>query len=495
MGTAHKFICRLGAMQSGFKLRLALPTTIVCAFLLIPATQATAFDGTVNVEKTGPGAASSTIISEPMGIDCGSECSHEFPTGFGGVTVQLTAAAGSGYVLGGWSGVTCTGGPRSNPCEFTVGIFSLTNVEASFIVQPPPPTVSTGESSEVGPHSAMLEGSVNPQNGEVEECYFEYGRSTGYGLTAPCTPADPGSGISTVEVTASLPGLAAETTYHYRLVAVGLGGTVRGEDRSFTTEPAPPAVSVQAPEYTQTLAHLRDLVNPERSLTTYYFRFGSTTSYGQDVPVTAASAGSGEASVSISQIVTGLTPGVTYHYRLVATNPHGATTGPDQTFTALTPLPDNRAYEMVTPPFKSFGNLVPGGQAIATTSTTAISSSGSQLLEKSISFLGTGAVGADEELLGTSYALERGASEWTTTPLTAPASVFPISHEELASPADPAVGLWAAATPSQPDDAEDFYLREANGHYINIGPMVPPLRPRDRPTAPKPQQRNWARGG
>jgi hypothetical protein len=470
MGLTRRFSGRPNASQASFRLRLALPAAVVCAFLFIPAAQAAAF-GEVSVEKTGPGAASSTVVSEPMGIDCGSECTHEF--GFG-AKVRLTATPGAGYVLGGWSGVACADGPRSNPCELEAHAFSPSDVEVSFVVQPPSPKASTGGNIEVGAHSAGLEGAVNPEGGEVYECYFEYGRSTGYGLTAPCDPADPGSGISTVKVTASLTGLASETTYHYRLVAVGLGGTVRGEDHSLITEPAPPAVSTRAPEYTQTLAHLRDLVNPERSLTTYYFRFGTTTAYGQNVPVTSASAGSGEAPVAISQLITGLTPGVTYHYRLVATNAQGATTGPDQTFTTLAPLPDNRAYEMVTPPFKSFGNLVPGGMGVATASTSAISNSGSSLLEDSVPFLGTGGVPADEEGKGTYYALERGASGWTTSSLTAAASVFPISNEELANPANVAEGLWSAATPSQSINAEDFYLREADGTFVNIGPIAPP---------------------
>ena len=66
----------------------------------------------------------------------------------------------------------------------------------------------------------------------------------------------------------------------------------------------------------------------------------------------------------------GLAPGSTYHYRVVASNELGTVYGPDQTFTTLTAeqaacpneqlrggfaarLPDCRAYELVTPPVKS----------------------------------------------------------------------------------------------------------------------------------------------
>jgi hypothetical protein len=465
MRTSHNF------------LRTALLAATVSAVLLVPAASAMASEqGEVEVEKTGPGAATSTVTSQPGGINCGTECKHEF--GFS-TNVRLTASPGAGYLLGGWTvspeSATCPNGSTATTCEINTFFEPAIRVEADFIVKPPPPKASTGESSEVSPHSTTLEGNVTPEGSEVSDCYFEYGRSTEYGQTAPCSPANLGSGISTVKVTASLTGLAAETTYHYRLVASGIGGIANGEDHTFTTEPSPPAVSTRAPEYTQTLAHLRDLVNPERSLTTYYFRFGTTTSYGQNVPVTAASAGSSEAPVSISQLITRLKPGVTYHYRLVATNAQGTTTGPDQTFTTLTPLPDNRAYEMVTPPFKSYGNLILGrGPSLATASISAISSSGSSVLEESVPFLGTAGVPADEQITGTFYALERGVSGWAPSALTSAASVFPISHEELASPANVAEGLWAAATPSQSVYAEDFYLREADGTFVNIGPIAPP---------------------
>jgi hypothetical protein len=461
------------SMQGVAPLRYTLLVAAVSAFLLVPAAQAAAF-GEVSVEKTGPGAASSTVTSNPAGIDCGSECSFEF--GLGGVTVQLTATVGSGYVLSGWSGASCTGGPRSNPCEFRAGSFSSTDVEASFVVQPPPPKVSTGESSEVGPRSASLEGTVNPAGGELDECYFEYGTTTSYGRRATCVPEYPGDGISNVDVSASLAGLRAETTYHYRLVASSLGGTVDGEDHSFTTGAAPPEIGSVRAEYSQTTARLYGTVDPENSPTTYHFVYGTTTSYGQAVPMPQAAAGRSDSAVKVSQLVTGLMPGVTYHYRLAATSANGTTTGGDQSFTTLT-LPEARAYELVTPPFKSFNNLTAGGSGLATANVTAISSDGSPVLLHSVPLLGDeGNAGADEELEGTFYGLDRTAAGWTLSSLTPAAAVFPFSHEELASPENTSAGLWVAAAPSQSADDEDIYRREADGMFVNIGPVLPPSK-------------------
>jgi len=47
---------------------------------------------------------------------------------------------------------------------------------------------------------------------------------------------------------------------------------------------------------------------------------------------TEASAGNGSSAVAVNAGITGLSKGVTYHFRLVATNSDGSTTGNDMTF-------------------------------------------------------------------------------------------------------------------------------------------------------------------
>jgi phosphodiesterase/alkaline phosphatase D-like protein len=100
---------------------------------------------------------------------------------------------------------------------------------------PPPPTapsVTTG-GADVNGASATLSGSVNP-NGVATSYYFEFGTSVNYGQQTP--PRSAGSGSSAVSVSASLSGLAQNTTFHYRLVAVGPNGAFAiGADRTFTT--------------------------------------------------------------------------------------------------------------------------------------------------------------------------------------------------------------------------------------------------------------------
>jgi phospholipase C len=82
--------------------------------------------------------------------------------------------------------------------------------------------------------AAVLHGEVNPNEGTVEACRFEYGLTTSYGASVPCSPP-PGSGENPVAVTGAIEGLRPHTTYHFRIVASNQGGTSYTSDRRFTT--------------------------------------------------------------------------------------------------------------------------------------------------------------------------------------------------------------------------------------------------------------------
>ena len=106
-----------------------------------------------------------------------------------------------------------------------------------------PPNPYTGEAAELTSTSAALRGSIGPGN-EQTAYYFEYGTTPGYGAQTPTTPA--GAGTQAIHVSAPLTGLAADTTYHYRLVAVNALGTRDGQERLFATKKIPLTFTITA---------------------------------------------------------------------------------------------------------------------------------------------------------------------------------------------------------------------------------------------------------
>ncbi len=175
-------------------------------------------------------------------------------------------------------------------------------------------------------------------------------------------------------------------------------------------------------------AKLGALVSPGGIQTSYRFEYGTTTAYGNSTPVPEGSVGEGVGARAVWASANGLTPGTTYHYRVVATNevaPEGVT-GPDQTFTTLTEeqatcpneqmrggfsgkLPDCRAYELVTPPVTS-GSQFDAERRMAFTSKAAADG---EALTLTTAEPRPGAPTAGEK-----YVARRGPGGWITEDIT-----------------------------------------------------------------------------
>ena len=104
--------------------------------------------------------------------------------------------------------------------------------------------------------------------------------------------------------------------------APGIGGPAVGNGTNNTY-----AVTIGA-----TGASLTGGVYPNGLDTTYYWQYGTTTSYGQQTP--AADIGAGRAPAAAPANLTGLTASTVYHYRLVAQNSAGTSYGYDYSFTS-----------------------------------------------------------------------------------------------------------------------------------------------------------------
>jgi hypothetical protein len=97
---------------------------------------------------------------------------------------------------------------------------------------------------------------------------------------------------------------------------------------------------------TQTTATLHGTVKPNNQATTYHFEYGLTNTYGATTPESGPiPAGAGNQNVTAD--ISGLTPGTTYHYRLVATNAAGAVGGKDRQFTTRPALALNLSRGVV----------------------------------------------------------------------------------------------------------------------------------------------------
>ncbi|MFO1485837.1 MAG: Ig-like domain-containing protein [Verrucomicrobiaceae bacterium] len=204
-----------------------------------------------------------------------------------------------------------------------------------------PPITTTGVVSNVTKTAATLTGTANP-NSLATSAHFEYGLTSSYGSVTADQAC--GNGVTAVNLSAGITGLAANTTYHFRLVANNsatfLGGTSYGSDMTFTTAPDPPvAVTAAATTVSASEATLAGVVFPNGRVTTVHFDYGLTTSYTDATSVQTIPAGTN--AVNVFAPVTGLVANGTYHFRIVANNSGSPVPieGLDQTFVAQAPAP------------------------------------------------------------------------------------------------------------------------------------------------------------
>jgi hypothetical protein len=118
-------------------------------------------------------------------------------------------------------------------------------------------------------------------------------------------------------------------TQEYYATTSSTGWKTRIAEFRFANTPTVATLSATA--VTGTGGTLNGTVNPNGLTTTYYFKWGTTASYGN--VTTTTSAGSGTADVPVSAVLSGLTTGVTYHYAIYASNSDGTAQGNDMTFT------------------------------------------------------------------------------------------------------------------------------------------------------------------
>jgi hypothetical protein len=205
-----------------------------------------------------------------------------------------------------------------------------------YVDVPSAPKVTTQSARELTRSSAVANAIVNPEGELVSECKFEYGLSTSYESSVPCSAA-PGSGERKVAVSASVAGLSKRTTYHFRISAKNGTGTGHGLDETFLTLPyAPAAFTTSATSITKTSATLNAIVNPQgANVTVCKFEYGNRRKGKHALEKSAPCSpmpGEGDSPVTVSASVARLT-GHTF-FRISATNEVGTSLGLINRFTA-----------------------------------------------------------------------------------------------------------------------------------------------------------------
>src|SRR5262245_12973695 len=213
---------------------------------------------------------------------------------------------------------------------------------------PGPPFVQSESFTDVTQSSVTLHATVVPF-GLDTTCQFQYVddatfQASGYttATSVACVPADLGSSFTVVQASASVSGLASTTVYHFRVVVTNSAGTTNGADKTFQTAGAPAVVSESASNITDTTATVNATIIPSGFDTTCQFQYVNDAAFQASGYGTATSVdcspfdlGSSFDQQNTSANVTGLKPKTTYHFRVVATNAAGTTTGADTTFQTL----------------------------------------------------------------------------------------------------------------------------------------------------------------
>ncbi|MDP1827067.1 MAG: hypothetical protein Q8L48_27585 [Archangium sp.] len=212
---------------------------------------------------------------------------------------------------------------------------------------PAPPVVTTLAATGVAGTGATLNGTANP-NASAATGWFRYGPTNPttcndtFGTRTPSTGGVAlGSGTTAAPYAQTIAGLTPGATYFFCAIASNGIGTAFGTPRTFTVPAAGPVVTTSpATLVTGTTATLNGSGNPGGAATTAWLRYATTSpgtcndTFGTRAPTTGGNnLGSGNATLTFSQALTGLMPGATYFFCAIAQNATATSFGTVLSFT------------------------------------------------------------------------------------------------------------------------------------------------------------------
>lgn len=237
---------------------------------------------------------------------------------------------------------------------------------------------------------------------------------------------------------------------------------------------APIVSGTKATAITHTTAQFEGLVDPEGEGTSYRFEYVPQAVFEESgyasaslIPTEVAGVGSGNEDVAVAQFVKGLSPSVSYRFRLVASNPSSTTNGPSVAFTTyakpIDGLPNGRAYEQATPVDKNGADVGTGASLVQA------SENGDAI----IFFFNAGVPGGVAAQDYPLYLASRTSSQWSTQGLFPPLSYGQEVGVRGWSPDLKAAFIQARAFGN--GVSGNFLMRDnANGSLETMAPGAPP---------------------
>ncbi len=154
-----------------------------------------------------------------------------------GMEVDLLAVPDTGYEFVNWTGNVDTMAD-SYAADTTITLDSSYTITANF-AEVIPPAVTTSAAGNITADSAILNGNLTAMGTATSvQVSFEWGNTTDYGNETPAQIMT-GTGAFSGNIT----GLSPNTTYHFRVRAVG-DGTSYGNDTTFTTTGLTPITGI-----------------------------------------------------------------------------------------------------------------------------------------------------------------------------------------------------------------------------------------------------------
>lgn len=244
---------------------------------------------------------------------------------------------GNTTVAGAWSGATSNGIAVNQANGMFYVSDPVNNMIHSFDAEVVP-EADSGSATPTDPFTETVIGSVNPSGEPVTSCYIRWGTTTAYGQIEPCrqAPEDLGDGTDPITVSAVLNVPTPNSPYHYQVVAGNANGSQAGFDVTFVSAApgAPEIVGTPSADASSSPVVLSASINPHFGTTSYYFRYGLSTSYGQQTTTQQLPFTDDNPHAVSAQMPTNLVPGATYHVSAFASNSAGSDASSDFTFVA-----------------------------------------------------------------------------------------------------------------------------------------------------------------